>query len=61
MQSSISNTLFFVFQDFFTICVCLRGVCAHLEQHIGEVAVSELEVPLVVELEQRRAVRMLLL
>lgn len=41
--------------------MCLRGVCAHLEQHIGEIAVGELEVPLIVELEQRRTVGMLLL
>lgn len=34
---------------------------AHLEQHVGEVAVGELEVSLVVELEQRRAVRVLVL
>lgn len=40
---------------------CLRRVCAHLEQHIGEVTIGELEVPLVVELQQRRAIRMLLL
>lgn len=41
----------------FVACV-LR---AHLQQHVGEVAVRELEVPLVVELEEGRAVGVLVL
>jgi hypothetical protein len=38
-----------------------RFLRAHLQQHVGKVAVRELEVPLVVELEQGRAVRVLVL
>lgn len=34
---------------------------AHLQQHVGEVAVGEFEVPFVVELEQSRTVRVLVL
>lgn len=37
------------------------GSGSHLEEHVGEVVVGELEVPLVVELEQRRTVRVVLL
>lgn len=37
-----------------------RSLCAHLEQHVGEIAVGELEMSLIVELQQRRAVRVLI-
>lgn len=40
------------------MCFFLR---AHLQQHVGKVAVCEFEVPFVVELEEGRTVRMLVL
>ena len=49
------------------MCVCVIvvaavvGLRAHLEQHAGEVVVGELEVALVVELEQGRTVRVVVL
>lgn len=41
-------------------CNSSRSLRAHLEQHVGEIAVGELEVSLIVELQQSRAVRVLI-
>lgn len=49
-----------VYTNAVVLCVySSRSLRAHLKQHVGEITVGELEVPLVVELEQRWAVRVL--
>ena len=37
-----------------------QSLCAHLEQHVGEIAVGEFEVSFIIELQQSWAVRVLI-